>query len=443
MIVTRRVTLRLYPNRQQEQTLFYHRRLHCLLYNAAVANRLTQYKQFGKSVDYYEQQNCLPQFKKVWIEYQEINSQALQATLKRVDLAYQSFFKGLRGYPKFKAGRKYSGWTYPAKTGWKVLTNGKHGKLKLSKIGDIRMRGMARTWGEPTSCTIFYRNHNWCASITVKCKPVRATDKGLVGLDLGCKDAITFHDGSIIAAPKFYSKKLAQIKTLSKEKRRKRAPNKKKNIRGSKRWLKATKKVSKLQRKAGLQRKDWAHKTTAQIVSSNSLAVGEKLTVKNMTKKAKKGSKRKQQKTGLNRSILDTGMSIISKMLAYKEEEAGGMYLESPTRTLKPTQRCSKCWQLTPKSLSDRIHDCQHCPEVCGRDENAAKVNLQWALGTSVQGNSSTQNLRSQTSTTDSSKRKHTLWMEASVGSEETETTCSTQRSEVTGGGSYKHFSIG
>jgi len=424
MHITRRITYRLYPNRQQEQTLFYHRRLHCLLYNAAVANRRTQYKKFAKSVNYYEQQNCLPQFKKVWVEYQEVNSQALQATLKRVDLAYQSFFQGLRGYPKFKAGHKYSGWTYPAKTGWKALSNGKHGKLKLSKIGDIRMRGTARTWGVPTSCTIFYRHQNWYASITVKCEPVRVTGKSSVGLDLGCKDAITFDDGSTVTAPKFYTKKLAVIKTLSKEKRRKRAPNRKKNIRGSKRWLKATKKVSKLQRKTRLQRKDWAHKTTAQIVSSNSLVVGEKLTVKNMTKKAsrprvadrrkgtldktaKKGSKRKRQKAGLNRSILDTGMSIVSKMLAYKEEEARGMYLESPTRTLKPTQRCNKCWQLTSKSLSDRIHNCQHCSEVCGRDENAAKVNLQWALGTSVQSNNSTQNLGSRTSTTDPGKRKH------------------------------------
>jgi putative transposase len=404
MIVTRRVTYRLYPNRQQEQKLFYHRRLHCLLYNAAIANRRNQYKHFGKAVDYYEQQNCLPQFKKVWTEYQEINSQALQATLKRVDLAYQSFFEGLRGYPKFKAGRKYSGWTYPAKTGWKAMTNGKHGKIKLSKLGDIRMRGEARTWGEPASCTIFYRQNNWYASITVKCKPVRSTGKNAAGLDLGCKDAITFDNGSTVTAPKFYTSKLAQIKTLSKEKRRKRAPNKKKGIKGSKRWLKATKKVSKLERKTGLQRKDWAHQTTAMIVSSNSLVVGEMLTVKNMTKKAKKGSKRKRQKAGLNRSILDTGMSIIGKMLAYKEEEAGGIYLESPTRTLKPTQRCNKCWKLTPKSLSDRIHDCQHCSEVCGRDENAAKVNLQWALGTSVLGNNSPQNLRSQASTTKTSK---------------------------------------
>ena len=282
------------------------------------------------------------------------------------------------------------------------------------------MRGEARTWGEPTSCTIFYRNNIWYASITIKCEPVRTTDKGAVGLDLGCQDAITFDSGLTVTAPKFYTSKLAQIKTLSKEKRRKRAPNKKKRIRGSKRWLKATKKVSRLHRQAGLQRKDWAHQTTAQIVSSNSLVVGEKLTVKNMTKKANKGSKRKRhdesgtsrnkfgvssrQKAGLNRSILDTGMSIVSKMLAYKEEEAGGMYLESPTRTLKPTQRCNKCWKLTPKSLSERIHDCQHCPEVCGRDENSAKTNLKWALGTSVQNGSTIQNLRSQTSTTNPSK---------------------------------------
>jgi putative transposase len=363
-----------------------------------VANRRTQYKQFGKSVDYYEQQNCLPQFKQVWNEYQELGSQALQATLKRVDFAYQSFFKGLRGYPKFKAGRKYGGWTYPAKSGWKVLSDGKNGSLKLTNLGVVKIRGQARTWGEPTTCTIIYRHNKWYASITVQCEPVRASQAGAVGIDLGCKDAVTLDSGTTVTAPKFYTQKLIQIKKLSKEKRRKRTPNRKKGIKGSKRWLKAQKKVSQLQRKAGLQRKDWAHKTTAMIVSSNSLVVAEKLTVKNMTKKAKKSSKRKRQKAGLNRSILDTGMSIVSKMLAYKEEEAGGMYLESPTRTLKPTQRCNKCWKLTPKSLSDRIHDCQHCPEICGRDENAAKVNLQWALGTSVLSNS-TQNLRSQTST--------------------------------------------
>lgn len=51
------------------------------------------------------------------------------------------------------------------------------------------------------------------------------------------------------------------------------------------------------------------------------------------------------------------------------------MYLESPIRTLKPTQSCHKCWKLTPKTLSDRIHDYQHCLEVCKRDV-AAAINI-------------------------------------------------------------------
>ncbi len=264
------------------------------------------------------------------------------------------------------------------------------------------MRGQARTWGEPSSCTIFYRHGKWYASITVKGEPVRETGKGAVGIDLGCVDAITFDSGKVIAAPKFYKKQLAKIKQLSKQKRRKRAPNRKKKVKASKGWKKAQAKVSKLQRKAANQRKDWAHKTTTMIVRSNSLVVGEKLQVKNMTRKARKG-KRKRQKSGLNRSILDTGMGMIGKILAYKEEEAGGIYLESPTTQLRPTQRCHACWQIVPKSLSERIHSCS-CGVICGRDENAAKTNLRWALGTSVQGKSIAQNRGCQTSTPKPSK---------------------------------------
>jgi putative transposase len=89
MSITRRTTFRLYPTCQQAVKLHYWRKLHCHLYNAAVKNRKTQYQKFGHSVDYFEQQNCLPAFKEVWTEYTELGSQALQATLKRVDFAFQ------------------------------------------------------------------------------------------------------------------------------------------------------------------------------------------------------------------------------------------------------------------------------------------------------------------------------------------------------------------
>ena len=117
--------------------------------------------------------------------------------------------------------------------------------------------------------------------------------------------------------------------------------------------------------------------------------------VKGMTAKAKKG-KRKAQKAGLNRSILEVGFGMIGKMLDYKLNEAGGFYVESPTRQLKPSQRCAKCWELTPKTLADRVHTCQHCGHTEDRDINAAQVNLIWAqgLGTSLldaESSSSTQ----------------------------------------------------
>jgi len=108
-MITRRVTYRLYPTCSQQKTLHYWRKLHCALYNAAVYNRKTQYQKFGHSVSYLEQQNSLPAFKKVWSEYKSLGSHALQATLKRVDLAFVRFLKGLSKYPKFKASRRYSG----------------------------------------------------------------------------------------------------------------------------------------------------------------------------------------------------------------------------------------------------------------------------------------------------------------------------------------------
>jgi len=357
--------------------------MHCNLYNAALANRITQYKKFGKSVNYFEQQNSLPEFKTVWPEYVELGSQALQATLKRVDFAFERFFKGLGGYPRFKASRRYSGFTYPALSGWKCVTDaGLNGHLTISNLGKIQMRGQARTWGDPTTLTVFGREGKWFASITVKCNPTRATGEGAVGIDLGCKEAVTLSTGEQISKPDFIKAGDLKVNVASKQLRRKRAPNRNKKVKASRRWKKARAIVSKYQRKVTRQRDNWLHQTTSNIVSSNSLVAGEQLNVKGMTARAKKG-KRKKQKAGLNRSILSVGFAKISKMFEYKLAEAGGFYVESPTRQLKPSQRCAKCWELTPKTLKDRVHVCSNskCGHTEDRDINAAQVSLIWAQG--------------------------------------------------------------
>jgi putative transposase len=410
----RRATFRLYPNEQVNEMLHYHRKLHKDLYNAAVSNRITSYKKFGKSVSYFEQQNCLPDFKEVWTEYKVINSQALQATLKRVDFAFQRFFKGLALYPKFKSIRHYSGWTYPSFTGWKVHSTGDNGYLELAKIGQIQMRGKARLWGHPKALDIVNRNGKWYASIVLEIddtllKNSRKTDNGIIAIDLGCNDAIAWTNGEengLVRAPRFFRKAEQKNKQLGKAKRRKRSPNFQKKVKASRRWKKVQKLVSRLSRKVANQRQNFVHQETTRIISGNSTVVTEKLEVKNMSAKAKKG-KRKKQKAGLNKSILDVGMGMIKSALKAKLSDIGGLFVEVPTRKVKPSQTCPKCGHQEKKTLDQRTHVCNNCGYTQQRDIAAAEVMLLWhsnnlqGLGTSLS------DVDDSSSTSNTSKRKN------------------------------------
>jgi len=379
MIVTRRVTFRLYPNKSQEVKLHYWRRLHKDLFNACLVERKTAYQREGRSIGYFDQQNALPRLKENFSDYKKLGSQALQATVKRVDYGFQRFFQGLGKYPRFKSSRYYRGWTYPGIAGWKAHTTGGNGSLEISKLGKIQMRGKARSWGNPTTCTIVWKNNKWYASITVKCEIQRQTGTGAVGIDIGTLTAVAFDNGEKIDNPRFLASAQADIRKASKELRRKRQPSKRK-AKASRRWKKARKRVSKLQNKVASRRQDWVHKVAAQITSANSLVATETLNVKNLTAQAKKG-KRKRQKSGLNRSILDVGFGMLKSAIKYKIEEAGGFFIEVSAPKIKPSQTCPKCLAQKKKELSERIHCCEKCGYTVDRDVASAIVCINYALG--------------------------------------------------------------
>lgn len=423
-MATRRYTFRLYPNKEQEAKMLQARRDHAYLYNACIAHRRYEWRANKKSVTYLEQQNCLPEFKKEWVEFAYLHSQAMQATVKRVDLAYNSFFKKLRKKPKFKSIHKYSGWTYPAKSGWKANTARQHGSVTLNDLGiTIRMRGKAKDWGIPTTLTISYKpgKNQWFASFTVDIEieePKFGSESDLkyekiVAFDLGTATALTLYDGKEFAEvenPQFTKKSEAKIKHLSKALRRKRAPNHKKKIKASRRWKKARKQVSKLQASIANQRKNWQHKVTSDIASRHDIGVTEELNTKGMTRKAKKGSKRKKQKVGLNKSILSVGFGALNQMIAYKIEQKGGLMIVLPTKEIKPSQRCPNCGKVNKEwaELSNRHHVCE-CGFEITRDRGSAMVmynvatNQQKGLGTSL-----LQDCGCFSSTSSSKKRKQT-----------------------------------
>ncbi|MDJ0842737.1 MAG: transposase [Crocosphaera sp.] len=390
LTVIRRYTFRLYPNKSQTSKLFEARRLHCYLYNAAISHRKTEYQYWSKSVTYLQQQNALPAFKECWPEYKKLNSQTLQATLKRVDLSYNRFIKSLSQKPLFKSIRNYSGWTYPGHSGWNALTEGKHGQVRLRDLGiTIRMRGQAKQWGTPTTLTIIYKPYlnQWFASFTVNIEvPNRkfGSDSDLkyesmLSIDLGTETVLTAYNGQEfleIENQRFTLRSQKKIKSASKKLRRKRCPNYQKKIKASKRWKKARKQVSKLQRKVAEQRKNWQHHVTTDISRRYDIVVTEKLETKKMTRKAKPGSQRKRQKAGLNKSILDVGFGTLNKMITYKIEAKGGLVLFLPTRKIKPSQRCPNCGTVHKDwaNLSNRYHVCNHCHFENGRDKSSVMV---------------------------------------------------------------------
>jgi putative transposase len=408
-MAVRRYTFRLYPNKAQEKELFAARRIHCYLYNACVAHRRYEWRANRHSVSYFEQQNCLPEFKKFWVEFAYLNSLSLQATVKRVDLAYGAFFQGLRKLPKFKSIRYYSGWTYPStpkKSGWELHSNGKQGKLTLRDLGiTLRMRGKAKEWGSPSTLTIVYKPglNQWFASITVEIpdsKPKFGSDseldyESIICYDLGTETALTTFDGDNfeqITNPRFTQILEPKIKQAAKELRRKQAPNRKKGVKASQRWKKANRKVAQLQRKAGNQRKDWQHKVTSDLASRYDIGVTEQLEVKKMTRKPKKGSKRKKQKSGLNKSVLSVGFGNLNKWLTYKIEGKGGLMLMLDTKKIKPSQRCPNCGRVRKEwaELSNRYHVCSSCGFEIERDKGSVMVmynvatNQQQGLGTNL-----------------------------------------------------------
>ncbi len=419
-MLVRRQAFRLYPNKAQTKALFESRRLHAYLYNACIEHRKTEYERFGRSVSYFDQQNCLPAFKDCWLEYKQLHSQALQATVKRVDLAYNSFFQGLRKPPKFKSIRDYSGWTYAAKSGWKANTEGTHGTVTLNDLGiTLRMRGKAKDWGTPTTLTIVYKPYlnQWFASITVEILAPQVKEgsqspleyESIAAIDLGTETALTLYNGKDfeeVINPRFIRKAEKRLKVAAKLLRRKRAPNRKKKVKASNRWKKARSRVSRLQRKVAAKRKDWQHKVTTDIASRHDIVVTEKLETKKMTRK---GKKRKAQKAGLNKSILDVSFGTLNQMITYKVEGKGGLVVFLPTRELKPSQRCPKCGAVCKEwaELSNRYHVCK-CGFEMPRDKTSTVVMYQALLNKQPGFGMRLDSRGCPSSTSKTKKRKHT-----------------------------------
>ncbi len=97
----------LYPTRKQREALQFTLDRNRELYNAALQERRDAWRMSKVSITYSMQSAQLSEIKEIRPEYNEIYSQVLQDTLKRVDKAFKNFFQRVKqgekaGYPVFR-----------------------------------------------------------------------------------------------------------------------------------------------------------------------------------------------------------------------------------------------------------------------------------------------------------------------------------------------------
>lgn len=346
---------RIYPTKQQEQTLDYWLYLCRKLYNTCLEQRQIAYRM-GRRVNKYDQMKELPNLKAELPEYREVDAQALQDVVERLDKSYQKFFKG-GGYPKFQGRNRYDSITFKQNS-WKL----KDHRLDLRGCGSIKVKWSREVEGDIKTVTVKRRAGQWyvcfsCDNVPAPTYPV--TDK-IVGIDLGIEALATTSDGERFANAKYLKGKQKQLRKIQRHLARQ------KNKAGNRR-RKTVRQIQRLHLKVANQRADANHKASTSLVKQNAVIVHEDISPQFMLKNHK-----------LAQAASDVGWSQFLTFLQSKAATAGRKVIAvNPAYT---SQTCSGCGVIRKKKLSERWHDCPECGTSLHRDHNAA-INILRAAG--------------------------------------------------------------
>ena len=369
---------RIYPNKRQ---------LHALeecrwLYNQTLEYRRNAWETEQRTADYNETQNRLPQLKVERPSLKRVYSQVLQNVVKRVDLAYQHFFRRLKepevktgqkkaGAPRFKGYGRYDSITFTQhERGYYLDRDTK--RLTLHKIGDVYivyhcpLKGVVKTLIITRSST-----NKWYACFSCdEVEPVRLPENpNNAGLDVGLKTFATLSNGEEIENPRFFRQEEGELARVQRQYAK--IPKAEKGPPSSPERKKKRLVVARVHERIKFKRDNFSHQHSRKVVDKYGFIAVEDLHVSRML-----------HNHCLAKSISDVAWSRFFGMLSSKAEEAGRIMVKvNPSYT---SQTCSRCQY--PRSgeekltLKDRVFICPSCGLEMDRDLNAAKNILAAAL---------------------------------------------------------------
>jgi putative transposase len=340
---------------------------HRRLYNDALAERKQMWEEAQRSVSYGDQSAQLKAARKTNAFLAATNFSSCQATLRRLDKAFQSFFRRVKtgetpGYPRFKGRNRFATVEFPS-YGDGCRFDGQ--RVYFQHIGRVKVKLHRPIEGMIKTVAFTREADGWHVVFSCDLGPVdmAQADEPAVGIDLGLKAFLVTSEGESVAPPQYYRKAQAALRRAQRKVARRQ--------KGSKRRAKAVHALQRQHQRVSNLRRDFHHKTARALVARYGTVVHEELNIRGIAR------------TRLAKSTLDVAWGMFLHILSYKAEEAGVTVIAvSPHNT---TRACSQCGALpdVPKTLADRVHTCSSCGYVADRDLNAAQNILR--LGSSLQ----------------------------------------------------------
>ncbi len=383
---------RLRPTAKQHVALNRCLASHRELYNAALRERRDAYEvvvrndpgYFGPTratcpVRYGTQSAQLKGIREVRPEVAEWSFSSQQATLRRLNKAFEAFFRRVKngetpGYPRFKSAHRFDSVEWPS-NGDGCRWHPEAGRVYLQGIGHVKATVPRSVEGKVKTVSVKREGNKWYLVLSCDEVPAKLLEPTgqTAGIDVGIASFLVTSEGVHVENPrhaKVAAESLGNAQQVLAAK-----------LRGSNNRKVARATVASRHRKVANARRDFHHKTALALVRSFDVLFLEDLKVTNMVRRAKPVHDQDNPgqflpnggsaQTGLNRSISDAGWAQFRSILCAKAEDAGRQVVSVDPRHTSTT--CHRCGHVEKANrVTQAVFTCRSCGFSAHADENAA-----------------------------------------------------------------------
>ncbi|WP_281512876.1 IS200/IS605 family element RNA-guided endonuclease TnpB [Mammaliicoccus vitulinus] len=364
MVKHKAYKFRLYPDKEQKILINKTIGSSRFVFNYFLNLWNEEYKKTGKGLSYNKCAVIIPTLKKSdeysWLK--EVDSIALQSSIKNLEDSFNRFFKKQNKAPRFKSKKSpiQSYITKNVGNGIQIQGN----RIKLPKLKMVMFANSREINGRILRATISRKaSGKYFISLLVE-EHVQELEKtnSSVGIDLGIKDFAILDDGTIYNNNRYTTKMAKQLAREQRKLSRRYEQAKKigEKLEDAKNYQKQKIKVARLHEKVANQREDFLNKVSTIIIKNHDVICIEDLNTKGMLKNHK-----------LAKSISDVSWSMFVTKLQYKADWYGKKIVKID-RWYPSSQICSNCGiNSGKKTLDIRYWECE-CGAKHDRDINAS-----------------------------------------------------------------------